>query len=171
MTSSTAWIILSCVFCPTANLTRHASYTFSYHELVASLIGKLDMASVDGPSSGLSSVLYSGFHLPAPPVFLPSHYLCICSIQRPNQFFFLHLMVSDTLLFYTTLPSTSSFFTISCHEIHSILLRVNNSKSCNLFSYCFLTVKVSVLYRRSALQTKHFTTHFLSFNSNCLDKM
>ena len=119
----------------------------------------VDMASVGRPSSGVSSVLYSAYHLPAPHVFLPPHYL---ALQCPNQFHFVPLMIFSTLLFSSTLPSTSWIVTLSFHEIYSILFHVHILKAYNLLSSSSLNVQVFAPYR-SMLQQNNLTSSFTPF--------
>ena len=132
----------SWIFCPRVGLTRHIRSTLSYRWLVASFP---KMASVDRPSSSLSSILYSTFHLLARNNVSTITSSCVC----PNQFLLLH--IRKTLLFYLTLPGTSAFINPSFQEILTILLHILNAY--NFLSSFFLNFQVSAPYRSCLLYT------------------
>ena len=62
-------LLSSCIFCPRVSPTERAPY-------VLSILGSFpDMSSVCFSSSGLSSVVYSAFHLSVPSVLQPPYYV------------------------------------------------------------------------------------------------
>ena len=99
---------------------------------------RYSVCHLDSPTSSIHFPLTSPSSVPT--ITLP----CVCRIQRSNKILFLSLMMSDTLLFFHSLPNTSSFVTLLFQEIRSILLHVHISKTCNLSTSPFLSAYVSV---------------------------
>ena len=136
----TAW----CVFCPRTGFTGHVPSMLSYPRLVSSFS---NIASVYRLSSGLSSVLYSDFHLPSLQYFcqhITSQYL-MYTVSQPISLPALDdIQHSFSLVLFQASPHLSLY--ASRQFFPSFLLRVHISKGCNLLFSSILNIQVSTLH-------------------------